>query len=178
MKKLHTWALVGLVMSAAVFTPSMVLANGISATSSGAVMTGDGTVRVWGAQVTQVVGTSISAVSTFGSRVLNWVVNISGDTEVTSVDNAGATGSTSAEIKAGDRIAFVGALTSLGATVSVDADKVKEIATSTYKHKDKDKKRGEKEVKHKDKDKNVRDASEKRGWSLGFWNHFFARADR
>lgn len=179
MKKLHLWALSGLLISVAVLSPSMALANTSASATGGAAIAGDGTVRVWGAQVTEVSGNIISAVSTFGNKLFSWVVNISADTEVKSVDEAGVTASTTAEIKEGDRVAFVGALTSLGATASVAADTVVELATTTKKHfkeKHKDKHKEKKgEHAHKDKDEHEERGE---GWSLGLWHHFLAKVDR
>lgn len=173
MKTLHTVALTGLLMGAAVLTPGVAFAYTPSATTSSALIRGDGTVHIWGAKVTDVSGNIITAVSAFGNKLLTWAVSLSGDTEVSSIDESGAVASSSAQLRAGDRIAVVGTLTDVGVTTSLTAQKVRELATSTKERPHPTK--GEKDEKdiRKHAEKEDHGDSQKRGWALGLWHHFF-----
>jgi len=102
----------------------------VNASSTGVFINQSGIVRVIGADVTAVGNGVINAMTTIGSTVLNWIVNISASTKVSGngTVNASTTG-----ISIGDRIAFKGALTSAGTSLNVAASKIVDITTLPFK---------------------------------------------
>lgn len=100
--------------------------------STGVFINPDGIVRVIGASVTAVSGDVVTAVTSIGSVVLNWAVNVSDSTKV-AVN--GAVSTSTAGIKAGDKISFMGSLSSsVGTSLSVAATKIRDLADFSVRH--------------------------------------------
>lgn len=122
----------GAVASLLVIAPLAASADTLNAhASTGVRINPNGIVRVIGASVTAVSGDVVSAVTTIGSVVMNWAINVSDTTKVSA--NASAT-STSA-IKAGDKISFAGVLSSsVGNSLTVAATKLRDLADLSVRH--------------------------------------------
>lgn len=85
----------------------------------------NGIVRVVGADVTSVGNGVVNAVTTIGSTVLNWIVNVSADTKVRV---GGSNTASTTSISVGDDIKFVGTITgSTGNSLTVSAKKVRDL---------------------------------------------------
>src|SRR3989338_7312882 len=120
--------------AAFVLMPFAASAATVNASSStGVIISPNGIVRVIGADVTAVGSGFVSAATTIGNTILNWLVNISAATKVSGngTVNASTTG-----ISVGDRIAFKGALTSTSSSpLVVAATKIRDMTTILpFKH--------------------------------------------
>lgn len=123
-QKIVTSAAVVSLLAAAPFFAS---ASSLNASSSARVgINHDGIVRVIGADVTAVGNGFVNAMTTFGSTILNWVVNISAATKIQA---NGSTSASTTDIKVGDHISFTGALTNVGSSLSVAASKIRDLTT-------------------------------------------------
>ncbi len=100
--------------------------------SAGVFISPSGIVRVIGANVTAVSSGVVHAMTTIGSVVMNWVVNVSATTK-TSAD--GEKTATTTNIKLGDKVAFSGMLaSSTGSVLTVAATKIREMIAKPFRH--------------------------------------------
>lgn len=113
-------------------TPVFASADTLNANASnGVVINGSGIVHVVGANVTAVSNGVIDAVTTLGTSVINWIVNISASTKIAANGSAHAS---MTDIAVGDKINFSGSLTSLGSTITVAASKVRDVTSFLKVH--------------------------------------------
>lgn len=98
--------------------------------TTGVAIGANGQTFVRGATVQSVSPTSVTAQSTLGSSVLNWVLSVGTSTKV-----AGSKGAaTTADIKAGDTLSFTGILTSIGSIFAVNAQMILDSSLSSSTH--------------------------------------------
>ena len=97
--------------------------NANAEANGGLFINGSGIVHAIRAEVTAISGSVISAISHFGSNVINWSITTNADTKF------GKNATSSASIAIGDKINVSGALTGVGSTFSVTANKVKETGS-------------------------------------------------
>ncbi|MCR4281128.1 MAG: DUF5666 domain-containing protein [Candidatus Kaiserbacteria bacterium] len=108
-------------------TPVFASADTLNANASnGVVINGSGIVHVVGANVTAVSSGVVNAVTTLGTSVINWIVNISASTKIAA--NGSAHASTT-DISVGDKVSFTGTLSGLGSSVTVAASNVRSMIT-------------------------------------------------
>ena len=93
--------------------------------TSGVLFGGDGNVVVNGATVNSVGSTTITAQSKTGSSILNWILNTSSTSKISA---NGTTSNSTAGVKTGDTISFVGMLNSFGSTLTVSLDALRDWA--------------------------------------------------
>jgi hypothetical protein len=94
-----------------------------ASTTSAVRINGDGGVRVVNAEVTSVSGNLINAITRFKNSIANWTFT----TNASSTVNAGANATSTSVIRVGDKLDISGMLSSLGATISVDASKILDL---------------------------------------------------
>jgi len=100
--------------------------------STGVVISPNGIVRVIGAEVTSVSNGVVNAVTTLGSVVMNWAVDVSASTKIAA---GGSKSATTTDIKAGDKISFAGSLSSsAGNSLTVAATKIRDITNFPPRH--------------------------------------------
>jgi hypothetical protein len=113
--------------------PFVASAQTLQATgSTGVVISPNGIVRIIGADVTAVSNGAVDAVTRIGNVVMNWVVNVSASTTV--VAN-GSKNATTTDIKVGDKVGFVGSLSSsIGSSLTVAATKIRDLTNFPFPH--------------------------------------------
>lgn len=100
--------------------------------STGVVISQSGIVRVIGADVTAVGNGFIDAVTHIGNVLLSWVVNVSADTKVSA---NGSKSATTTDVKVGDKVGFMGTLSSsTGSSLIVAATKIRDFTTFPFRH--------------------------------------------
>ena len=111
--------------------------------ATGVLFGGNGTAIANGATVDTVGSTSVTAHSSIGSTILNWILNTSSSTKIKA---GGTTSNSTAGVKSGDTISFVGMLNSFGSTLTVSLEALRDwakpattTATTTVSHKGNDK---------------------------------------
>lgn len=110
----------GAIMSVPV---SAFAANARASTTASFYVNGDGIVHVINAEVTSISGNIVNAISRFKNNVVTWAFNTNASTTIFA-NNSGV--ASTADIKVGDKLNVVGALNTLGTTISVNATKIKD----------------------------------------------------
>ncbi|MFA6256888.1 MAG: DUF5666 domain-containing protein [Candidatus Paceibacterota bacterium] len=88
--------------------------------ATGVVLGPNGALRVLGAKVVSVTESVVKATASFGSSVLNFVVNVDSDTKVNGSSDAKVS-----DLKAGDKISFAGDIdSSSSSSIVVNADHI------------------------------------------------------
>lgn len=95
-------------------------------TTANVRINGDGMVHVINAEVTSISGNIINAVTRFKNSVVNWAFTTNASTTIAA--NNSLTGTT-ADIRIGDRLKVNGLVSAFGSTISVQADKIKDITS-------------------------------------------------
>lgn len=107
--------------------PIVASADTFSANASkGVVISASGIVNVVGANVTAVGSGFINAATALGTTVINWIVNTSATTKIEA--NGSANASTTS-INVGDKVSFMGTLSSVGSSITVAASRVRDTTT-------------------------------------------------
>lgn len=88
---------------------------------------GDGIVQVTNAEVTSISGNIINAITRFKNSVTAWTFTTNASTTIIANPKASST----ATFAIGDRLKVTGALSAIGSTISVNATKIKEMASFT-----------------------------------------------
>jgi hypothetical protein len=91
--------------------------------TSGVLLGGDGTVVVNGATVDSNSSSTVTAHSSVGSTIFNWILNTSSTTKV---KEQGTSSGAVADIKSGDTISFAGILSSIGGAFTVSAQEIRD----------------------------------------------------
>lgn len=111
--------------------PIAVSADSIGAhAGTGIFVNPQGIVRVIGGEVTSVGSNVINVATTFGSTVLNWIVNVTTDTKI--MANGSKSASTT-DIKVGDKVAFSGSATGSTTPFSVTAKRIFDLTTLPFR---------------------------------------------
>lgn len=115
------------------FMPIAASAQTGATTTSSVRINRDGIVTIVNAEVTSVTGNIINAITRFKNTVVNWAFSTNAST---TVNVANATPATN-DILVGDRLNVIGAVTTLGTSLGLNATSIKGSATSTKHNKHK-----------------------------------------